>query len=124
LTTPQRAHKSVIDRARKVAGNAIHKSMLQAAGSPIALPQFDGNEHQDTLDKNWLAGGSDMPDGLLGIPLAPQIVGFAAAAGLHGPEIDPGDHGRIAVLAGEGAKCRKIAKAIDNERIGSFSGHS
>ena len=50
--------------------------MLQASGAPIVFPQFDCNEQQDALNKNTLAGGPDMPDRLLGIALASQIVGL------------------------------------------------
>jgi len=106
-----------------MAGNAIHKSMFQVAGAPIVLSQFDCDEHQDALDENVLAGGPDVPDGLLGVALTPQIVGGADAAGLDGPEIDPTDDGWIAVLADEGTKGRKIDQVIDNEHVGCFSGH-
>ena len=44
------------------------------------------------------------------------------AAGLDGPEVDPGDNRWIAVLTGEGTKGRKIVKAINDEHVGSFSG--
>ena len=97
--------------------------MLQATGAPIVFPQFDCNEHQDALNKNMLAGGPDMPDRLVSIALASQIVGLATTAGLDGPEIDPGDPGRIAVWTGEGTKGRKIVKAIDDKHVGGFSGH-
>jgi len=106
-----------------MASNAIDKSMLQAAGAPIVFSQFDCDKYQVALNKNMLAGGPDMPDGLLGIALTSQIVGLAAAAGLDGPEIDPGDNRWIAVLTSEGTEGRKIVKAIDDEHIGSFNGH-
>src|SRR5690242_2303122 len=104
-----------------MAGNAIDKSMLQAAGAPIVFSQFNCNEYQDAVNKDMLAGGPDMPDGLLGIALTAQIVRLAAAAGLDGPEIDPGDDRWIAVLPREGTEGRKIVRAIDDEHVGSFS---
>ncbi len=107
-----------------MAGNAIDKSILQAAGAPIVFSQFDCDEYQDALNKNMLAGGPDMPDGLVGIALTLQIVRLAAAAGFDGPEIDPGNNGWIIVLTSEGTKRRKLVKAIDDEHVGSFSGHS
>ena len=106
-----------------MAGNAIDKSMLQASGAPIVFPQFDCNKDQDALNENTLAGGLDMPDRLLGIALTSQIVGFAAAAWLDGPKIDPGDRRRIAILAGKGTKGRKIVEAIDDKHVGGFRGH-
>jgi hypothetical protein len=106
-----------------MAGNAIDKSILQAAGAAVVFSQFDGDEYQDALNKNLLAGGPDMPDGLVGIALTLQIVRLAAAARLDGPEINPGDDRWIVVLAGEGTKGRQLVKAIDDEHVGSFSGH-
>jgi len=106
-----------------MASNAIDKTMLQASGAPVVLPQFDCNEHQDALNKNALASGPDVPDRLFGIALTSQIVGFAATAGLDGPEIDPRDRRQIAVLAGKGTKGRKIVEAIDDKHVGGFRGH-
>ena len=106
-----------------MAGNAIDKSMLQVAGAPIVLSQFDCDEHQDALDENVLAGGPDVPDGLLGIALTPQIVGSAGAAGLDGPEIDPTDDGWIALVADKGTKGWKLDQVIDNEHVSYSSGH-
>src|SRR5215470_7484213 len=106
-----------------MAGNPIDKSMLQAAGAPIVFSQFDCDEDQDALNKNRLAGGPDMPDGLVGIALTLQVVRLAAAAGFDGPEIDPGNDRWIIVLTSEGTKGRKLVKAIDGKHIGSFSGH-
>jgi hypothetical protein len=106
-----------------MAGNAIDKSILQAAGAPIVFSQFDCDEYQDALNKNMLAGGPDMPDGLIGIALTLQIVRLAAAARLDGPEIDPGNDRWIVVLTSEGTKGRQLVKAIDDEHVGSFSGH-
>src|SRR5262249_44271096 len=104
-------------------GNTIDESVLQTAGAPVFFSQLDCDEHQDALDKDMLAGGPDMTNGLLGIALTSQIVGLAAAAGLDGPEIDPGDNRWIAILISEGTKGRKILKAIDDEHVGSSSGH-
>ena len=106
-----------------MAGNAIDKSILQAAGAPIVFSQFNCDEYQDALNKDMLAGGADMPDSLVGIALTLQIVRLAAAAGLDGPEIDPGNDGWIIVLTSEGTKGRKLVKAIDDEHVGRFSGH-
>jgi len=106
-----------------MADNAIDKSMLQAARGPIVFAQLDRDKHQDALNKNMLPGGPYMPDGLVGIALTLQIVGLAAAARLDGPEIDPGHNGWIIVLTSEGAKGRKIVKAINDEHAGSFRGH-
>ena len=103
--------------------DAIHESMFQAAGAPITLSQLDGDEKQDAFDKNGLASGPNMPDSLLGIALTAPIVSLAAAAWLDGPEIDPVHNGRIVVPIGEGAKGRKIVRAIDDERVGSYEGH-
>src|SRR6516225_4929143 len=106
-----------------MAGNAIDEAVFEAAGTPIAFSQFDCDEHQDALNKGVLARRPHMPDGLLGIALASQIVGLAAAAGLDGPKIDPGHNRWIAVLIGESTEGRKIIEAIEDEHVGSFSGH-
>src|SRR6266403_1781826 len=106
-----------------MAGNAIDKSILQAAGAAIVFSQFDCDEYQDALNKSTLAGGSDMPDGLVGIALTSQIVRLAAAAGLDSPEIDPGNDRWIIILTREGTKGRKLVKAIDDKHVGRFSGH-
>ncbi|HLK82623.1 MAG TPA: hypothetical protein VKT99_14175 [Xanthobacteraceae bacterium] len=119
----QRAHENIIHRAGKMADNPIDKSMLQAAGAPIVFAQFDCDEHQDALNKDMLPGAPDMPDGLVGIALSPPVVGFAPAARLDGPEIDPGHNGGIVRLASKGAKRWKVVKTIDDERAGSFIGH-
>ena len=106
-----------------MADNAIDKSVLQAAGGPVVFAQLHRDEHQDALNKSTLPGGPDMPDRLVGIPLALQIVGLTAAARLDGPEIDPGYNSWVIVLTSEGAKGWKIVKAINDEHAGSFRGH-
>jgi hypothetical protein len=119
----QRAHEDVVDRGRKMANNAINKSMLQAASGPVVFAQFDGDEYQDALNKDMLPGGPGVPNGLVGIALAPRIVGLAIAARLDGPEIDPCHNGWIIFPTREGAKSWKVVEVIDDERVGRFSGH-
>jgi hypothetical protein len=119
----QREHENLIDRARKMADNAVDESMFQAASGPVVFAQLDCDEHQDALNKSLLPGLPDMRDGLVGVALTSQIVRFAAAARLDGPEIDPGDDGWIIGLTSEDAKGWEIVKAIDDEDAGSFSGH-
>jgi hypothetical protein len=97
--------------------------MLQAASGPVVFAQFDCDEYQDALNKDMLPGGPGMPDGLVGIPLASRIVGLATAARLDGPEINPCHNGRIIFATREGAKSWKLVEVIDDERVGSFSGH-
>jgi hypothetical protein len=119
----QREHENLVDRARKMADNAVDKSMFQAAGGPVVFAQLDGDEHEDALNKSLLPGLPDMPDGLVGVALTLQIVRFTPAARLDGPEIDPGDDRWIIGLTSEGAKSWEIVKAIDDEDGGSLSGH-
>ncbi len=106
-----------------MANNAINKSVFEAAGGPVVFAQFDCDEYQDAFNKDMLPGGPGMPDGLVGIALASRIVGIAAAAWLDRPEVDPCHNGWIVFLTGEGAKGWKLVKAIDDERVGTFSGH-
>jgi len=120
---PEDTHEDIVHRARKMAGNAIDEPLFQPAGASLLFAQLNSDEHQDAFDKNGLPGGTDVPDGLLGIALAAYIIGLDAAARLDGPEIDPGDNGRVLVLVGERAKRRKITNSIDDEHLGSFGGH-
>ena len=106
-----------------MANNAINKSMLQAAGGPVVFAQFDGDEYQDALNEDMLPGGPGMRDGLVRIPLASRIVGFATAARLDGPEVDPCHNGWIIFPTREGAKGWKLVEAINDERVERFSGH-
>src|SRR5215468_8850247 len=106
----QRPCERVLDGAGKMAGDAIDESVLEAAGAPVVLAQFDGHVNQHAFDEDALTRRPHMPDSFIGVTLAPQVVGLTAVAGLDRPEINPGDNGRIVVPTGEGAKGRKLVR--------------